>query len=185
MGVRSDRAAATRRKLIDAARNEFQMHGFAGGRVDAIAEQAGVNKRLIYVHFGSKVGLFSEVLADNVARVSHAVPFTQDDLPGYAVSLFDYWTLEPTAVRLFSWRNLEVDAAPQFEDETYRGMIQQIEESGASERAGLPAPHVLALLFAVLLAWAIPADAFQRADANELARRRESITLAVRRILRA
>jgi hypothetical protein len=80
---------------------------------------------------------------------------------------------------------LEVDAAPQFEDETYRGMIQQIEESGASERANIPAAHVLALLFAVLLAWAIPADAFQRADADELATRRESISLAVRRILRA
>ena len=73
MGIRADAAAATRRKLLEAAREEFQRRGFSGGRVDDIAKAAAVNKRLIYAHFGSKAGLFEAVLADNVARVATSV----------------------------------------------------------------------------------------------------------------
>jgi AcrR family transcriptional regulator len=184
MGIRADRAAATRGKLLEAARDEFQRNGFAGGRIDAIADRAGVNKRLIYAHFNSKAELFDVVLADNVARVAANVPFTPNDLPGYAVRLFDYWSTDPTSVRLFSWRNVELGSAPQLENETYREMIGEIEASGAVTRAGIPATHLLALLFSVLLAWAIPADVYLRTDEAELEQRRRSVKLAVERIIR-
>jgi TetR/AcrR family transcriptional regulator len=54
--------AATRRKLLTAARLEFARHGFAGARVDEIAERAGVNKQLVYHHFGDKDALYLAVL---------------------------------------------------------------------------------------------------------------------------
>lgn len=187
VGIRDERAAATRAKLLDAAREEFQAAGYAGGRVDGIADRAGVNKRLVYAHFGSKLDLFNTVLADNVARVEAAVPFTPDDLPDYAVRLFDHWVDDPTSMRLFSWRNVEVSGVPEFEDNTYRGMINQIEANGTAQRAQLPAGHVLALVFAVLLAWVIPAEVFQ-ADAQnhaERLRRRQSVRAAVERITRS
>jgi AcrR family transcriptional regulator len=183
MGIRADAAAATRRKLLEAAREEFQRRGFSGGRVDDIARAASVNKRLIYAHFGSKAGLFEAVLADNVARVATAVPFTPDDLPDYAVRLFDYWMANPTSLRLFSWRNVEVSTTPASEDATYRDMIQQVEATGVPATAGLPADHLLALLFAMLLAWAIPADAFQRPGRAQLAGRKATIHVAVERLL--
>lgn len=184
VGIRDERAAATRVKLLNAAREEFQAAGYAGGRVDGIAERAGVNKRLVYAHFGSKFDLFNTVLADNVARVGAAVPFTPNDLPDYAVRLFDHWVEDPTSMRLFSWRNVEVTGVPDFEDNTYREMIDKIEVNGTARRAQLPAEHVLALVFAVLLAWVIPAEVFQ-ADAHnhvERLRRRESVRTAVERI---
>ena len=183
MGIRADQAATTRLKLLAAAREEFQRVGFAGGRVDAIAAAAGVNKRLIYVHFESKAGLFDAVLADNVAQVAAAVPFTPDDLPDYAVRLFDYWMQNASAVRLFSWRNIERDTAPPFEDSTYRNMISEVAAAKSAAASGLPADHLLALVFAVLLAWAIPAEAFQRPGDDELAARRASIRTAVERLL--
>jgi AcrR family transcriptional regulator len=183
MGIRADAAAATRRKLLEAAREEFQRRGFSGGRVDDIAQAAAVNKRLIYAHFGSKAGLFEAVLADNVERVATAVPFTPNDLPDYAVRLFDYWMANPTSLRLFSWRNVEVSTTPASEDATYRDMIRQVEASGAPATAGLPADHLLALLFAMLLAWAIPADAFQRPGRAQLAERKATIHTAVERLL--
>jgi TetR/AcrR family transcriptional regulator len=54
--------AATRKKLLTAARLEFARHGFAGARVDEIAERAGVNKQLVYHHFGDKDALYLAVL---------------------------------------------------------------------------------------------------------------------------
>src|ERR1700753_1786171 len=49
--------AATRQKLLAAARREFAASGLAGARVDEIAARAGVNKQLGYPYFGGKDAL--------------------------------------------------------------------------------------------------------------------------------
>lgn len=54
--------AATRRKLLLAARREFAASGLAGARVDEIAARAGVNKQLVYHYFGDKDALYLAVL---------------------------------------------------------------------------------------------------------------------------
>lgn len=54
--------AATRRKLLTAARREFARNGLAGARVDEIAARAGVNKQLVYHYFGDKDALYLAVL---------------------------------------------------------------------------------------------------------------------------
>src|SRR5437879_3859458 len=54
--------AATRNKLLTAARREFARNGFAGARVDEIAARAGVNKQLVYHYFGDKDALYLAVL---------------------------------------------------------------------------------------------------------------------------
>ncbi|WP_296525255.1 TetR/AcrR family transcriptional regulator [Rhodoplanes sp.] len=54
--------AATRRALLTAARAEFAAKGLAGARVDEIATRAGVNKQLVYHHFGDKDALYLAVL---------------------------------------------------------------------------------------------------------------------------
>ncbi len=54
--------AATRKKLLTAARREFAGSGLAGARVDEIAARAGVNKQLVYHYFGDKDALYLAVL---------------------------------------------------------------------------------------------------------------------------
>ena len=54
--------AATRGKLLTAARREFARSGLAGARVDEIAARAGVNKQLVYHYFGDKDALYLAVL---------------------------------------------------------------------------------------------------------------------------
>ena len=54
--------AATREKLLTAARREFADSGLAGARVDEIAARAGVNKQLVYHYFGDKDALYLAVL---------------------------------------------------------------------------------------------------------------------------
>jgi TetR/AcrR family transcriptional regulator len=54
----------TRESLLAAAAEVFVDQGFSGARVDAIARKAGVNKALIYYHYGSKQGLYRAMLLD-------------------------------------------------------------------------------------------------------------------------
>jgi TetR/AcrR family transcriptional regulator len=54
--------AVTAAAILAAAYKEFAACGFSGGRVDRIAERAGVNKAMIYHHYASKEGLFIAVL---------------------------------------------------------------------------------------------------------------------------
>ena len=54
--------AATRQKLLAAARREFAASGLAGARVDEIAARAVVNKQLVYHYFGDKDALYLAVL---------------------------------------------------------------------------------------------------------------------------
>jgi len=52
----------SRALLLAAARREFARRGFEGARVDEIARRAGVNKQLVYHHFGNKEDLYRLVL---------------------------------------------------------------------------------------------------------------------------
>ncbi|MEG9226464.1 TetR family transcriptional regulator [Aeromicrobium sp. Sec7.5] len=98
---------ASRRRLLAAATEEFATHGLAGARVDRIAGTAKVNKQQMYAWFGSKDGLFDAVFAAQLHRIVDAVPFTADDLPGYAVALYDSYLTDPEIIRLVGWNRLE------------------------------------------------------------------------------
>jgi AcrR family transcriptional regulator len=58
----------TKQKIIEASLIEFAKHGLAGARVDRIAEDAGVNKAMIYYHFGSKESLYMDVITDHITQ---------------------------------------------------------------------------------------------------------------------
>lgn len=66
---RGRNAERTKEQILAAARAEFCAHGFGGARVDAIAERAGVNKRLLYHYFGNKEDLYRAVLLDAYAEI--------------------------------------------------------------------------------------------------------------------
>jgi AcrR family transcriptional regulator len=55
-------AARTQALLLNAATQEFARFGLRGARVERIAEQAGVNVRMLYYYFKSKDELFLAVL---------------------------------------------------------------------------------------------------------------------------
>ena len=55
-------AERSRQRILAAALSEFAEKGFAGARVRAIAERAGVNSQLISYYFGGKEGLYDEIM---------------------------------------------------------------------------------------------------------------------------
>lgn len=54
---------SSRDAILHAGTIAFARSGYKGTTVDDIAKEAGVNKRMIYHHFGSKRGLYDEVFA--------------------------------------------------------------------------------------------------------------------------
>ena len=57
------RAEITRASILKAALHEFGHFGLTGARVDKIARRAGVNKQVLYYHFGNKEDLYRATLA--------------------------------------------------------------------------------------------------------------------------
>lgn len=100
-------AEATKERILEAAMEEFSSYGIAGARVDRIAKNAECNKNLIYVYFENKERLFTTVLEKHLMRVYEEIPFTPNELSGYAVKVFDWAMTHPNVVRLMTWYSLE------------------------------------------------------------------------------
>jgi AcrR family transcriptional regulator len=60
--LRADQALQTRRRVLEAARQLFIDHGYAGTTVAAVADQAGVSPETVYLAFGGKRGLLEGVM---------------------------------------------------------------------------------------------------------------------------
>ncbi len=65
-------SALTREAILRAATVEFCRNGLGGARVEAIANRAKANMRLLYQHFGSKYGLYLAVLEHVYAEIRAA-----------------------------------------------------------------------------------------------------------------
>jgi AcrR family transcriptional regulator len=59
----------TRADILAVATHEFSEKGFAGARIDLIAEATRTSKRMIYYYFGSKEGLYLAVLEGAYRRI--------------------------------------------------------------------------------------------------------------------
>nr|WP_295467094.1 TetR family transcriptional regulator [Mesorhizobium sp.] len=107
-------SAATRAALLSTAISEFADKGFAGARVDEIANRAGVNKQLLYHHFGNKDDLYRVALETvyseirNKERALHLSDLTPLEamrtLVGYS---FDYLVDHPEFIKLVSDENAQ------------------------------------------------------------------------------
>lgn len=72
----------TKEKIISAAKAEFHQKGFAGARMQEIADRCGINKALLHYHFKSKDVLFRAVLLSGIMEVFPSVLSTlNSELP--------------------------------------------------------------------------------------------------------
>jgi len=182
------KADATRRRLLDAATEDFAAHGIAGARVDRIAAAAGVNKAQLYAYFGDKLGLFEAVFRLHADAVADAVPFTATDLAGYAVRLYDAFLARPDLVRLVTWAKLEGIHTGSLSPEApaVAAKLRAVSEAQRQGRVSASTePHdILALVTAMALTWSAagPYTTATRDDhPEEHDRRRRALSEAVRR----
>lgn len=106
----------TKRRILDAASEEFADCGFAGARVDRIAAKAQANKQLIYRYFGSKQQLYDAVFVDLTARI-RGEGRADSTHPGLSVfeamlgSRGDDELLTSQMIRTLSWEGLGTHTA--------------------------------------------------------------------------
>jgi AcrR family transcriptional regulator len=72
--VREEQAAATRRRILDAAVELFQRPGYAATSVAAVAKAAGVAGQTVYNAFGSKPGLLRAAVDRTLVGDDEPVP---------------------------------------------------------------------------------------------------------------
>ncbi len=172
------RGEATRETILRAAEEEFGQYGYAGARVDRIAESAGFNKTLIFRYFNDKEGLYIEVLkrADLEARQIFAplfLPLLEDEtLASDAVrfreylkttlcAFFDYMVAHPNFTRVLNWEQSEGwknfrRAAARLENDDF-ARLEQVFARG--QAAGQLRPELdlpLAIVLIQQICWSIP-----------------------------
>jgi AcrR family transcriptional regulator len=103
----------TRAEILEVATREFADRGFAGARVDEIADQTRTTKRMIYYYFGGKEQLFVTVLerayaeiraAEQTIEVDHLDPVAA--IRRLAELTFDHHESHPDFIRLVSIENI-------------------------------------------------------------------------------
>jgi AcrR family transcriptional regulator len=147
----------TRLRILEAALEEFAAKGFAGARVDAIARNAAINKRMLYHYFGGKEGLFQEVVRRKMAQRRVWNLATPDD----PVESLPYWfelaIRDRNWVRLLEWEALQFTGT-KFIDQTRRAKSasEAVGQIARKQKLGHLAPDLDAanlLLGMVALSW--------------------------------
>ncbi|MEU6347069.1 TetR family transcriptional regulator [Streptomyces sp. NPDC046977] len=178
----------TKRRILDAASQEFARYGIAGARVDRIAADASVNKNLLYVYFGNKIGLFEVVYEQAIGELLEAVPFDADDLPGYAGALFDFYQQRPHLLRLARWFALEgaveLSAAPGLESTIEKATALAAAQAAGKVDAGMSSAAMLALILNIAATWSdgSPEGTAGPGGDDVQATRRRAIMLVVSRL---
>lgn len=110
---REQRSEESRARILQAATSIFAEKGPEGARVDEIADQAGINKRMLYHYFGNKENLYMDVLRYNYNKIymlsKNAINLADEPRVNVAraVRAYFYFLASNEAyVRLTSWEAL-------------------------------------------------------------------------------
>lgn len=84
--------AQTKRELIvEVAMRHFAEHGYRGARVEDIAAEVGVAKGTVFLHFGTKEGLFLAAFERAVSELPAWLDAPQAVIDRGFWAVFDYW----------------------------------------------------------------------------------------------
>lgn len=94
--------AATIRRILGAAREEFGANGFDGTKVEHIARRANVSKQMVYFYFRGKDELYWEMLKDiSITTNERLLNIEFDNLPAieavrkYVEGVYDVYADDP------------------------------------------------------------------------------------------
>ena len=172
-------AEATRVRILVAAVAEFAEHGYSGARVDRIAGKANANKSMIYSYFGNKEELFDSVIDAAVGDLHETVPFTPEDLPGFAGALFDFLVAHPTEIRIDAWRRLERPTNTDFERRIFAEKIAALDEVRGSSSPSPTSADLLVRVIAITWSWVTAPASLRSLAASDVESQREQVVRSI------
>ena len=125
---------ATKQRILDAALHEFSAKGIAGARVEAIATRANVNKRMLYYYFGSKDGLFREILRRRVDEGAAALESADVSKPDRLAKSQRGILQDSEYMRLLAWEALESRPSQPVNATSRRRFFEQWVDAVAEEQ---------------------------------------------------
>jgi TetR/AcrR family transcriptional regulator len=117
-------AEGARQAILAAAEEHFARYGFSGARIDAIAEDSGYNKSLIFHYFTDKLELYRAVVScakgeqesqmDTLLKqyiTDEAVPLTRAQVHDFVEAMVHFWfdrmVANPNLRRIYMWEAAE------------------------------------------------------------------------------
>lgn len=164
-GARAARSEQTRGNILVAAETVFSQKGLYGARIDDIAAEAGVNKRMLYEYFGNKEDLYKIVLervylrlGDSEEEIIECAGSANavDAIRALVRTYFMFLRDNPSYVRMVMWENL--NEGRYFEEQNLHSIRNPIKKAlhtilanGQAQgqfREGLDETQILITLFA-------------------------------------
>ncbi len=117
-----------RAQLIEVARGLFALRGLDGATIEDIAAAAGVSKPVVYEHFGSKEGLYNEVVDIEFQRLLKVMTesLSADAGPRVLVERAAYALLDYIENFTDGFRILTRDAPPAQPEGTFSTLLSRI-----------------------------------------------------------
>lgn len=152
---------ATLDRAVDIALTHFARQGYAATKLDTIAREAGMSKRMLHYHFGDKRELYRQALTraawsfsppQEFLDRSYAVPV--EGIRRFVDVLYNRITQNPDSIRLFLRENLDPVLSPEEITTTWNNseVLLQIErlllmgQDVGAFRPGISATDVVALI---------------------------------------
>jgi AcrR family transcriptional regulator len=128
----------SQQRILEAALAEFAAKGFAGARVDVIAKNACINKRMLYHYFGDKEGLFREVLRRKIEDRSAWLASAPEDPVEYLPHWFRLACRDRDWIRLLEWEALQWGEKKVIDEDRRKESIgRAVERLRRQQRRGL------------------------------------------------
>jgi AcrR family transcriptional regulator len=89
--------------IVDVAMRHFAAHGFRGTRVEDIASEVGVAKGTVFLHFGSKEGLFLAAYERAVSVLPGWLDAPEEIVARGFWAVLDYWLERTEEVLSEQW----------------------------------------------------------------------------------
>lgn len=160
--IRSERR---RQKILEYAKPIFLEHGYRDTKIDQIVAVAGGSKQSIYLHFGSKKGLYEAIIHEMAkeAQVEYSLDHSQDNsisatLRDFAESYLKH-VLSEDVVKLLrviiSHSNIDKSGADLFRrfgpEEHYSQLSQYFDHLVEAKRLQIPNTYLAAKQFLAML----------------------------------
>ena len=165
--------SARAREILGVTIDVFGEAGYAGARIDEVAQRVGIRRPSVLYHFPDKRSLYSAAISDVVTDIVDRVLATEDQpgdrLEAIADAWVDFVIARPNAARLLLRQMIDADPVPiQSTEAPVRELLRSIQSAiddrvDSDSRKPLDATEFALVLSSTSLVWVASRSAVEGA----------------------